>query len=94
MSDNLVSLDKFRVLRKEADDADDMEWIELVCQNLEGIKEKVASKQTSALVVMELEEEVSSYKLHLLGLAEYDVFTIVGLLENMKLQILASFDEE
>ena len=94
MTDNLVSLDKFRVLRKEEDDADDMEWVKLVCQNLDGIKEKVASKKTAALVVMELEEEVSSYRLHLLGLAEYDVFTVVGLLENMKLQILASFDEE
>lgn len=94
MTDNLVSLDKFRVLRKEADDADDTEWMGHVCQNLDGIKEKIVSKKTSALVILELEEEVSSYKLHLLGLAEYDVFTIVGLLENMKLQILASFDEE
>jgi len=94
MTDNLVSMDRFRVLKKEEEDKDDELWKESVLKTLDDIRERVVSGETLALMICELQDEISSWRMHLLGLGEYDYFTVTGILEMTKLQVLdAAYDE-
>lgn len=94
MTDNLVSMDRFRVLKKEEEDKDDEIWKQSVLKTLDDIRERVVSGETAALMISELQDEISSWRLHLLGLGDYDTFTIAGILEMTKLQVLDSVYDE
>lgn len=93
MSDNLISLERFRVVQKQEEDEEDREWKKFVTDGLQGVTDRVNSGETAALLVIELKDEVSAYTTHLMGLSDLDIFTAVGLLERMKLNLLDSAEE-
>ena len=94
MSDNLVELNKFRVVRREEEDQDDLEWKKNTVEMLKSVIERVESGETSALTIMELGEEVGKYRINMYGFSDYDIFTAAGLLENFKLTVLGGLYDE
>lgn len=94
MTDNLVSIDRFREIKKQEEDQDDLMWKEHVCELLDDMKARIMSGETSSLVMVELKDEVGKWATHMLGLGELDYFTVAGILETTKLQCLdAVYDE-
>lgn len=94
MTDKIVSIDQFKVLKKQAEDQDDRIWKDTVLKTLDAIKARVESGETSALMMTELADEVGEWRTHLLGLGDYDHFTVAGILEMTKLQVLDSVYDE
>ena len=94
MTDKIVSIDQFKVLKKQAEDEDDRAWKDTVLKTLDDIKLRVESGETSALMIAELADEVGQWRTHLLGLGDYDHFTVTGILEMTKLQVLESVYDE
>lgn len=94
MTDKIVSIDQFKVLKKQAEDEDDRAWKDSVLKTLDEIKERIASGETTGLMILELQEEVGQWRTHMLGLSDYDHFTVAGILEMSKIQVLDMvFDE-
>ena len=94
MTDKIVSIDHFKVLKKQAEDEDDRAWKDSVLKTLDAIKERVESGETSCLLIAELHDEVDQWRTHMLGMSQHDHFTVAGILEMTKLQVLdAVFDE-
>jgi hypothetical protein len=94
VNDKIVSMDQFKVLKKQAEDEDDRAWKDIVLTTLDEIKARVESGETTALLMVELPEEVGEWQSHLLGLGAYDHFTVTGILEMTKLQVLDSMYDE
>lgn len=94
MTDKIVSMDQFKVLKKQAEDEDDRAWKDTVLATLENLKARVESGETAALLMVELHDEVGEWRTHLLGLGDYDHFTVTGILEMTKLQVLDSVYDE
>lgn len=94
MTDKIVSIDHFRVLKKQAEDEDDKAWKESVLKTLDEIKVRVESGETSALLIAELADEVGEWRTHMLGMGDYDHFTVAGILEMTKLSVLDSLYDE
>lgn len=94
MSDNLVELNKFRVVQREEEDQDDLEWKKNTIEMLKSVIARVESGETSALTIMELGEEVGQYRINMYGFSDYDIFTAAGLLENFKLTVLSGLHNE
>lgn len=94
MTDKIVSIDKFKVLKKQAEDEDDRAWKDSVLATLDQIKLRVESGETACLMIAELHDEVDQWRTHLLGLSDYDHFTVAGILEMTKLQVLDSVYDE
>ena len=61
---------------------------------LDEMKARVESGETVALLMVELPEEIGEWRTHLLGLGDYDHFTVTGILEMTKLQVLDSVYDE
>lgn len=94
MSDKIVSIDHFKVLKKQAEDEDDRAWKDSVLKTLDEIKARIESGETSGLLVAELQDEVGQWRTHMLGLGEYDHFTLAGIMELTKMQLIDMvFDE-
>lgn len=94
MNDKIVSMDQFKVLKKQAEDEDDRAWKDSVLTALDEMKARVESGETVALLMVELPEEIGEWRTHLLGLGDYDHFTVTGILEMTKLQVLDSVYDE
>lgn len=94
MTDNVTDLNHFRLLKNTDEDEDDLLWRQDVLSRLDEIKERIASGETISLVIAELGDEANDLKLHTLGLAGFDQFTVAGLLENLKLEVLGSLYDE
>lgn len=94
MSDKIVSINHFKVLKKQAEDEDDRAWKDSVLKTLDEIKARIESGETSGLLVAELCDEVGQWRTHMLGLGEYDHFTLAGIMELTKMQLIDMvFDE-
>jgi hypothetical protein len=94
VNDKIVSMDQFRVLKKQEDDQDDQQWKDYVCELLDQVKERVQSGETSALMMLELKDEVGKWHQHILGFGEMDHFTVAGILESVKLTVIDSLYDE
>jgi hypothetical protein len=94
VTDKIVSIDQFKVLKKQADDDDDRAWKDKVLATIDLIKERVESGETSALMMVELHDEIGEWRTHILGFASFDHLTAAGILEMTKLQVLDSVYDE
>lgn len=94
MTDKIVSIDQFKVLKKQAEDQDDRIWKDTVLAVLDDIKSRIESGEAAALMIVELSDELSEWRNHVLGMGDYDHFTVAGILEMTKLQVLDSVYDE
>lgn len=94
MNDKVIPIDHLRVLKKQAEDEDDRLWREAVLNSLDEIKERVVSGETTALFITEMHDEVGQFRTYMLGLSQYDHFTLAGILEMTKLGVLDAYHDE
>ena len=94
MSENLVELNKFRVVKREEEDQGDLEWKQNTIEMLKMVIERVESGETTALTIMELGDDLGQYRINMYGFADCDIFTAAGLLENFKLTVLSGLHDE
>lgn len=94
MSENLVELNKFRVVAREEQDQDDLEWKQNTIEMLQKVIERVESGETTAITIMELGDDIGQYRINMYGFSDYDIFTAAGLLENFKLTVLSGLHNE
>ena len=94
MSENLVELNKFRVVKREEEDQGDLEWKQNTIEMLKMVIERVESGETTTLTIMELGDDVGQYRINMYGFSDYDIFTAAGLLENFKLTVLSGLHDE
>ena len=94
LSDNLVELNKFRLVRDQNDSLDDEEWKKNTVEMLEKTIERVKSGETTALTLLEIGDEIGKYRVNMYGFSDYDIFTAAGIMENFKLTILGGLYDE